>query len=78
MAILPEDSQNKIDALEYGYEWRRCLIWLATQAGLCQDAAIMAVYNDMLQDQRIIAYYNAFPEFKRQIQRIIIKPKDFE
>lgn len=79
MAILPEmleNDENKINALEYSCEWRRCLIWLAIQANMCKDAAILAVFNDMLQDERVIFYYNTFPEFRRQVLRLIKKPDD--
>lgn len=72
--IENEDGENL--ALECSYEWRRCLIWLAIQAGMARDAALLAVFNDMLQDQRVIFYYNAFSEFRHQVQRLLKRPEN--
>ena len=80
MVITPEMMNNNEEeqnlALECCNEWRRCLIWLALQAGMCRDAAILAVFNDMLQDERVIFYYKSFPDFRNQVRRLIKKPED--
>lgn len=59
------------EVMDKQLEWKRCLVWLAIQAGLYQDAAIMAVYGDIAHDERIVTYYRAFPEFRTQIIKLV-------
>lgn len=78
MTTLPknnDDREDKIDALEYAREWRRCLIWQAIQAGLCLDAARITVYNDMLYDECVLKYHRVFPEFRQQVWRVLQNKK---
>ena len=56
-------------------EWKRCLIWLAIQAEMYTDAAMLAIFNDMLADEHVVAYYQNFVEFRSEVRRITKTPE---
>ena len=76
-AIMNHTPITENNSFNTELEWRRCLIWLAIQAEMFTDAALMAVYNNMLPDEHVAAYYQAFAEFRSEVRRIARTPKDW-
>ena len=74
MNHTPITNDNPFDT---ALEWKRCLIWLAIQAGMNRDAAILAVFSDMLPDEHVAAYYQAFAGFRSEVRRITKTPEDW-
>ena len=74
MNHTPITEDNSFDT---ALEWKRCLIWLAIQANLFTEAAIMAIYSDMLVDEHVAAYYQAFAGFRSEVWRITKTPEDW-
>ena len=72
MNHTPITENNPFDE---ALEWRRCLIWLAIQASMFADAAIIAIYNDMLTDEHVGAYYQTFAGFRSEVRRIAKTPE---